>query len=71
MIVPPSAVKNRPEVSSTCVIEKDQPCSYCIMMIERGNPTPKHFDFYAGPDCMEKLLAKFKKISTLFVQSEA
>ena len=60
LIVPVSTVKNRPEISSTSIIEQHQPCSYCIMVIERNNPTPIHFDIYTGPDCMKRLLAKLE-----------
>ena len=66
LIKPVSTVKNRPETSSTSIFEQHQPCSYCIMVIERNNPTPIHFDIYTGPGCMERLLAKLEKLARFF-----
>ena len=66
LITPVSTVKDKPEIFSTSIIEQHQPCSYCIMVIERNNPTPIHFDTYTGPDCMERLLAKLEKLARFF-----
>ena len=66
LIVPVFTVKIRAETSSTSIIEQHQPCSYFIMVIERNNPTPIHFDVYTGPDCMERLLAKLEKLARFF-----
>ena len=48
LIVPVATVKIDPNVSSTHALEKHLPCSYCLMVIERGNPEPIHFDIYTG-----------------------
>ena len=66
LIIRVSTVKNQPEISSTSIIEQHQPCSYCIMVIERNSPTPIHFDIYTEPDCMERLLSKLEKLARFF-----
>ena len=66
LIVPLATVKNHPSVSSTHALEKHLPCSYCLMVIERGNPEPIHFDIYTGPDCMERFLSKIEKLAKFF-----
>ena len=66
LIVPVTTVKNHPNVSSTHALEKHLPCSYCLMVIERGNPEPIHFDIYTGPDCMERFLSKIEKLAKFF-----
>ena len=66
LIVPVATVKNHPNVSSTHASEKHLPCSYCLMVIERGNPEPIHFDIYTGLDCMERFLSKIEKLAKFF-----
>ena len=66
LIVPVATVKNHPNVSSTHALEKHLQCSYCLMVIERGNPEPIHFDNYTGPDCMERFLSKIEKLAKFF-----
>ena len=55
LIVPISTAKNNPSISGTVAIEKHEPCSYCLIVIERENPEPVHLDIYTGSDCMTRL----------------
>ena len=66
LIVPISTAKNNPSISGTVAIEKHEPCSYCLIVIERENPEPVHFDIYTGPDCMTRLLTKLEKLARFF-----
>ena len=66
LIVPISTAKNNPSISGTVAIEKHEPCSYCLIVIERENPEPVHFDIYTGPDCMTRLLTKLEKLAHFF-----
>ena len=67
LIVPISTAKNNPSISGTVTIEKHEPCSYCLIVIERENPEPVHFDIYTGPDCMTRLLTKLEKLARFFI----
>ena len=66
LIIPISTAKNNPSISGTVAIEKHEPCSYCLIVIERENPEPVHFDIYTGPDCMTRLLTKLEKLARFF-----
>ena len=66
LIAPISTAKNNPSISGTVAIEKHEPCSYCLIVIERENPEPVHFDIYTGPDCMTRLLTKLQKLARFF-----
>ena len=59
--------KKNPSISGTVAIEKHEPCSYCLIVIERENPEPVHFDIYTGPDCMTRLLTKLEKLARFFI----
>ena len=70
LIVPISTAKNNPSISRTVAIEKHEPCSYCLIEIERENPEPVHLDVYTGPDCMTWFLSKLEKLARFFLLSE-
>ena len=55
LIIAISLAKNNPSISGTVATEKRQPCSYCLIVIERENPEPVHFGIYTGPDCISLL----------------
>ena len=67
LIVPISTAKSNPSISGTVAIEKHEPCSYCLIVIERDNPEPVHFDIYTGPDCKTRLLTKLEKLARFFI----
>ena len=46
LIVPVATAKNNPTISSTSTLEQHLPCSYCMIVVERDNPEPLHFDIY-------------------------
>ena len=60
------STENNPSISGTVATEKREPCSYCLIVIERENPEPVHFDVYTGPDCMTRLLTKLEKLARFF-----
>ena len=37
-----------------------------MIVIERENPEPVHFDNYTGPDCMTRLLTKLENLARFF-----
>ena len=66
LIVPMSTANTNPSISGTVATEKHEPCSCCVIVIERENPEPVHFDIYTGPDCMTRLLTKLEKLARFF-----
>ena len=59
-----------PSISETVAIEKHDPCSHCLIVIERENPQLVHFDIYTGPFCMTQLLTKLEIIAQFFLLQE-
>ena len=70
LVVPVATVKNNPTISSTSALEQHLPCSYCMIVVERNNPEPLHFDIYTGPDCMERFVTKIEKLAKHFYRQK-
>ena len=58
--------KNNPNISSTSALEQHLPCSYCMIVVERGNLALLHFDIYTGPDRMERFVTEIEKLAKHF-----
>ena len=69
LVVPAAKVKDKPTISGTLASEQNLPCS-CMMVVERNNPEPLHFDIYTGPDCKERFLKKIEKLAKHFYQQK-
>ena len=37
-----------------------------MIVVERDNPEPLHFDIYTGSDCMERFVTKKEKLAKNF-----
>ena len=70
LIVPVATAKNNPTISSTSTLEQHLPCSFCMIVVERDNPEPLHFDIYTGTDCMERFVTKIEKLAKIFYQQK-
>ena len=66
LVVPVATVRNNPTISSTSALEQHLPCSYYMIVFERNNPEPLHFDIYTGLDCMERVVSKTEKLAKNF-----
>ena len=56
LIVPVDTVKNDPNRSSTTTLEHHVPCSFCIVVVEHGNPSPVMVEMERGPNVMDKFI---------------
>ena len=56
LIVPVQTVRNKDSVSSTTIIEKHLPCSFCAVVVEKGNPKPSVVKLERGPEVMQSFL---------------
>ena len=68
--MPVAKAKNNPTISSTSTLEQHLPCSYCLIVAERDNSEPLHYDIHTGPDCMERFVTKIEKLSKYFYQQK-
>ena len=41
-----------------------------MIVVERNNPEPLHFDLYTGPDCMERFVTKIEKLAKHFYRQK-
>ena len=41
-----------------------------MIVVERDNPEPLHFDIYTGPDCMERFVTKIEKLAKYFYKQK-
>ena len=41
-----------------------------MIVVERDNSEPLHFDIYTGPDCMERFVTKIEKLAKYFYQQK-
>ena len=54
--------KNNSNIPNSSALERHLPCTYCMIVVERDNPEPLHFDIYTGPNCMEWFVTKIEKL---------
>ena len=66
VLEPTSYALNDPKKSSTTVIEKRRPSSFCLVFIEQDNPVPYFFSLRRGLDSMEKLVKLLEKLAEKF-----
>ena len=66
LIVPVDTVKNDPNRSSTTTLEHHVPCSFCIVVVEHGNPSPVMVEMERGPNVMDKFIQVMEKLARDF-----
>ena len=59
-------VRNNPTCSSTTVIEKHKPSSFCLVVVEAGNPKPAFFSLHRGVDAMTKFVRMLEVLARDF-----
>ena len=59
-------VRNNPNCSSTTVIEKHKPSSFCLVVVEAGNPKPAFFSLHRGVDAMTKFVRMLEVLARDF-----
>ena len=52
--------------SSTTVIEKNKPSSFCLVAVEAGNPQPEFFSLHRGVDAMTKFVPMLEVLARDF-----
>ena len=66
LVVPVATVKNNSTFSSTYALEQHFPCSYCMIVVERINTEPLHFEVNTRPECMERFVTKKRETFKTF-----
>jgi len=63
VIKPTSTCSNNPSSSSTEVIEVHEPCGYCLVVVEHGSSTYKHFSIDRSPVCMQNFAREIEMLA--------
>ena len=63
LIKPLATCSSSAAVSSSEIIEQHEPCGYCLVVIEHGNPEPVFFKLERSPDCMKGFIDHLQKLA--------
>lgn len=66
IILPVSTAQNNPQSSSSTIIEKHEPCGYCLVVMEPNNPKPVFCQLDRGLGVMTRFVEQLEKLAMFF-----